>query len=456
VRRRDRSTLGALAAWTTWAAGLPVAYAHAPLARSLAVGEDGAIAVHMPGFGIVLRTHEGMPYAYACNALVGLDPTDASIVWLRRDDGSLLAGTARGLLRMGADGCGFRRIDALADVPVTALAGGAGSAAIYAVTEGARPALRVSDDGGERWEVRGELPAATGDTALLVDAGSTRVYVSRVTGAGTSAVLRSDDDGRTFESILQNRELALLYLERPSLRLWARSREAGAVAILVADSLDRAWREVHRVRFFGGFAARSDGAELWIADEAGGLFRSLDRGQTFDTVSPDMQIACLAPPEGPTWLWACTPGLVTKPAVAVLATKAPPFRDVVTFAEVDRLVRCAPELHAEEVCAPAWAEWQADVLGGGATAAPPVVVADAGADAASEAPDADPSAGATDAATSAQRRDDGCGVAHPGTPRATPVAVACVLLCALARMRRRRAHIGRADRRVANGALHGG
>lgn len=418
------------------AAGAPdVASAHAPLSRALAVGPRGAFAVRMPGFGVVLRASDTAPFAYACDALLGLTPFDDRTGWAFRTDGTLLLASPHGLAVVAADACRVEPVARLADVPVVALALSASGKVAYAIAEGAMPAVYRSADGGDTWERRENVPAATGDTALFVDATDTNtIFASRVTGPDASVVLRSTDGGATFVTVEQDLEVVLLHAEPGATgRLWARARTGMGMetALLAGDKDAGAWEEKHRVRFFGGFAVAPDGSQLWVGDEAGGVFRSTDGGEAFDAVAPDVAVACLVYANGA--LWACTQGTTTQRAVAMFADDGTDFEDVVRFAEVIDPVACPTDVLATEMCAPAWAEWRSDVVGMGGVPSPPPATTDAGllADAAVETTGAD-------AAPSAEpRRSDDCGVAGGLAPPPSPAAALWLTALVLARAYRR-------------------
>lgn len=434
MRRNARHAWLALLAW---AAAPDIAQAHAPLSRDVAVGPRGALAVRMPGFGIVLRANDAAPFAYACDALLGLTPVDDPIAWAYRPDGALLLASTHGLALVSADGCGHDMVRDIGAVPVVALALSASRSVAYAVAEGAAPGLYRSSDGGERWERRGVLPAASGESALRIDADDAdTIFVSRATAPGNSVVLRSSDGGATFMATQHDRELALLHVEPgASGRLWASARTGKGMetAVLTADKDGVVWTEHHRVRFFGGFAAAPDGREFWVGDEAGGVFRSTDGGAHFDALAPTLAVACLLHADDA--LWACTQGTTTQQAVAVSSDAGAHFEAVVAFADVEDAVACPMASLASEMCAPAWTEWHGDVLGMGLVTTPPsddaglVSAQDAGA----EASDASGAAPHTGAASS---EGGGCGVAASLGSRRSHAAAAVLWALCLARLRR--------------------
>jgi RNA polymerase sigma-70 factor (ECF subfamily) len=361
-----------LVATLCFAAG--VARAHAPLARTVAVAPDagGGMAVRMPGFGLVVRADEQSPFAYACDALLGIEPTETVTPLVYRGDGALLIGTRGGLRIVGADGCPAATSAAeLAGVPIAALAVHPDDAnLVYAVSTGAGAAIYRSDDGGEHWQLRSQIGDGEPISALLLARGNADlVYVSRPSGM-QSSLLVSEDAGATFETFQQERALALLHVESvDAQRLLAMARNPDrTVAILRAVQPQGPWAEVARVNFFGGFAIDPSGA-LWVGDEGGSVFRSGDGGDSWQDVQPDAAVACLV--HGRDALWACTPGTPRQRAVARLADAADAsaeLEDVTTLAAVDALVDCGAELDVAQTCASAWNEWRVDVL---QQAAPP-------------------------------------------------------------------------------------
>jgi hypothetical protein len=342
------------------------ARAHAPLTRGLAVAPDpgGGNAVRMPGFGLLVRADEQSPFAYACDALLGIEPTETNTPLAYRGDGALLIGTRGGLRTVGPQGCPVAASSAgLAGVPIAALAVHPDDANLmYAVSAGAGAAIYRSDDGGERWQLRSRLPDGEPISALLVARGNAdRVYLSRPRGM-QSSLLVSEDAGAAFASFEQERTLALLDVEsgEPQ-RLWAMTRNPDrTVAIVRAAAPQGPWEEVVRVNFFGGFAIDPGGA-VWVGDEGGSVFRSSDGGDSWEDVQPDAAVACLVHGRGA--LWACTPGTPRQRAVVRLADAdaSAEFEDVTTLGDVDALVDCGPELDVAQTCAAAWNEWRVDV-----------------------------------------------------------------------------------------------
>ena len=102
-----RWLFGSAVAAVCWGAiGTASAFAHAPLARAVAVGREGtAIALRMPGFGLLVRAPGDERFAYACDALLGWTPEDMQAPFAYLAGGELLVGTAHGLRAFTPSGC---------------------------------------------------------------------------------------------------------------------------------------------------------------------------------------------------------------------------------------------------------------------------------------------------------------------------------------------------------------
>lgn len=406
MRRRTRAGAAPLALSLaslalTLTAVTEVAHAHAPESRRVALSRDAAaIAVAIPGFGLLHRARAEASFVYVCDALLGARPTDVvpTLAFLR--DGSLLVGSIDGVRVLGPDGCPRSETtreparDAssdLRDATVIALAAHQGETeTAYAVTAGAGGGLWRSRDGGRGWLLRATLALPERVTALLASPDDPElIYLSQPSGQ-SSTILLSRDGGATLESFPQEGALTLVAVQSgPTPRLWATARDAESVgnrglSILRSDGPLGPWRSVLRVNYFGGLSIAPDGT-LWVGDEGGGVHRSLDGGESFHNVTPDAAVACMTHAGGA--LWACTPGATAQPALMMLREEQPTLAPVMAFADVQRLVSCASAPPVEQTCAAAWVEWQRDVLMRVAAGV------DAGTDAAVDA-SADPSSAA--------------------------------------------------------------
>ena len=413
-----------------------VAHAHAPLPRGLAVAPNasGAIAVRMPGFGWLLRdpaSFEGEAvFGYACDALLGVSPVEERAPMAYRSDGVLLVGTAHGLRMLTGNGCPANEIP-LSGQSVTALAVHSTQVErAYAITEttDVPPTVQRSDDGGQSWTMAAQLELHPVTGLVLDEANPQTLYVSQKIANGSASVAVSSDGGASFTTFEPGRELTLVHAQAAPRRLWAMARvpnTPAGVAILRAQQAEGPWDEVLIVNFFGGLAIDPNDADvIWVGDEARGVFRSDDGGDSFEETQPSIASACLAYGAGA--LWSCTPGLPEHTALVRSPDALEAFEPIVAFRDVTQLVDCAPSIDVAQVCAPAWIEWQRDVVG--VTPSLP----DAGPadqpDAAIEAPDAGPRP---------RDADSGCSVSAPR--RNAPLAwlLLAGVLIALRGLRRR-------------------
>jgi hypothetical protein len=343
------------------------ASAHAPLPRGLAVSPTGdAVALALPGFGLLLRPAHAQHFVYACDALNGIPSSDSPALMQYFSDGTLLLGSSGGLRILAADGCPHTDRDAnLGAAPVFALAIQQSSQVAYAIAAAPGDGVWRSTDRGAHWEHRGTVEQPDAVNGLLVDpANPDTLYVSRfIVGTGAS-LLVSNDAGATFMTHAQERALTLLAIQTAPSQLWAVARSLDSKGnhgfdILRSDGSDSPWTAALQVNYFGGLTITPSG-EIWVGDEGRGVYRSTDAGDSFTNVAPTHAVSCLA--SAGTSVWAATPDLPMNPALNLLDGTTGALQPEVAFTDVDNLVTCAPELRVDWRCQAAWIEWQRDVL----------------------------------------------------------------------------------------------
>jgi hypothetical protein len=344
------------------------ASAHAPLPRAVAVSPNGdAVALALPGFGLLLRSATAEHFSYACDALNEIPSSDSPPLMQYFSDGTLLLGSPGGLRVLAADGCpGAERDAMLGTAPVFALAIQPPSQVAYAIAAGVGDGVWRSTDRGAHWEHRGSVERSDQVTGLLVDpSDSAKLYVSRaIAGAAGSTLLVSNDSGASFVAYEQERGLTLLASQVEPSRLWAVARALDSKSnrgfeILRSDGADSTWTAVLRVNYFGGLTITS-GGEVWVGDEGRGVYRSTDSGASFTNVAAASSVSSLA--SAGASVWAATPDLPTAPALNLLDATTYALKPEVAFTDVESLVTCAPEVRADWRCQAAWIEWQRDVL----------------------------------------------------------------------------------------------
>ena len=285
------------------------ARAHQPQALGVALTPDAAsVALAMPGFGFVMRTAQEAPFVYLCNNLLGTGPTDTALPMVFLGDGSLLVGSTGGVRVVAPNGCPLAAGNELGTTPVIQLAAPPNAMTAYAVAAGSSPGLWRTTDGGQHWQAQAPLGDVTSVTSLVVSSEAPdTIYLSETTAQGT-VVRASTDAGVTLTAYPQGTALTLIDVQSGG-RLWAKARDATTVgnrgwAILRADGPAGPWQTVTHVGYFGGFVIDAEGV-ISIGEQLGGVFRSADDGLTFQRLSPDVPVACLA--RAGDALWACTP-----------------------------------------------------------------------------------------------------------------------------------------------------
>jgi hypothetical protein len=204
---------------------------------------------------------------------------------------------------------------------------------------------------------------------VLGETDTSSVYVSQLAPGTRSTVLVSTDGGASFSSFDSDVPRELLAVQdatTPSgpVRFWAVARTPASIGnrgfdLVHADSPGGPWATALQVNFFGGFAIEPSGA-IWMGDEGGGVYRSLDGAVTFTNVAPPTAVACLTYAQGT--VWGCTPGTPEQRALVRWNDPRSAFDDVVALGEVTHMVECDPAMEVEKTCAAAWAEWKRDVL----------------------------------------------------------------------------------------------
>lgn len=410
------------------------ALGHAAVARSVAIAPEGeAIALRVPGFGVVIRADAERGFAYACDALMNVAPSDLAppLAFTAKDTtatvDTLLVGTPSGLRHLSLDGCPRAgEGGALRGWLVLALGVHPRSRnVVYTAAERGSVRVARSEDGGRTWELRATLPTTEPVSALVLDdENEDAVYVSQ-----GGRMLVSGDAAGTFSAFVQEKPRRLLALR--GRRLWAVGQSESFAGnrgfeLLTAPDAAGPWATVLSLNFFGGFALEPDGA-VWAGDEGGGVYRAANGDAPFENVAPATAVVDLGYGRGA--LWAGTPGLSTQRALARWSEDAQTFEDVVALAGVDRLPECA-EVDATATCAAAWGEWKRDVL----LQVPP-------AEGDASAPPGDPDGGAS-SESPRERPSGGCAMSSRGTARenrrpSAPVGAA-VLFGAVLRLRERK------------------
>lgn len=352
------------------------AHAHPPpYATGIAVhgeGETRVVAV-LTNRGVLLSRDGGGGYQYVCHDAVGYRVAQEPPFAIAAD-GRLLMATTWGMVRGSEDYCDYPLHPALGGLALPALvADPAGASRFHTLSGvgGIDNRHYLSDDSGESWTGVGE---AMGDyllESLVISPSMPNVmYGAGWTSALEAVVAASDDGGQTFT----RHALALTPEEvrgsvlgvdpQDASRLFVGTRSADPNAqpdrLLRSTDGGQGFEQVHALTGSGGFAMSPDGAQVWVGGYDG-LYRSMDRGETFSRIGDLSSITCLAHIDG--LLWVC--GLYAEGKLGVVRSDngGADFELALAFEEVTAQLSCDAGSDVGDRCAASFREWQREVLG---------------------------------------------------------------------------------------------
>jgi len=333
---------------------------------------DPSHVVAQATWGLAVSRDGGDRWRWSCAAVIGTDPRFEDPVTLIGFEGRVLMATFSGLFVSDPDGCEW----ALADGPVgerwviDLVRDPSDPERLYAVTTDvlASDQLFVSEDEGRTWTARGEASEEYLLQSLLVaPSAPERVYLSAdIPGLPEdrrTLVLRSDDGGRTltpieFEGLVGDERLLRIAAVDPTDAdvLYARVVETGGAAIdpsrlVRSEDGGETWATVLEQTMLGDVVVSGDGATVWTASRAGGVFRSDDGGRTFAEAHPDLPVTCLSLRDGE--LEACTDDAMAGFALATSTDRGATWTPRLELAAIDEMVECPPCSGVGVAC-PSW------------------------------------------------------------------------------------------------------
>lgn len=337
----------------------------------------GAIAFHPTDpdtivaratFGLVLTEDHGASWRWICAAVTDADATREDPAILVTPDGSVLVGTFSGLARSTPDRCEFTQVGGdLDNVFVIDLdARRAEPGVVYAVaTSGADPdALMRSDDEGRTFAPVGE----TFDLILLekvrvAPSDPMRLYLSgAIPGTPRQGFfLRSIDGAESFVPIeipLEDGERNVHVLavdpadpDRVLVRVTRSVVDTMPERLLLTENGGDTFTTVMRARQITGAAFSSDGATAWATSRTiEGMFRSGDGGRTFGQIF-DGNLPCVAERDGE--LWFCVDQLRDGYAMGRSDDGGDTIDQVLHFDQIVQLPACSRCSEVGYVC-PQW------------------------------------------------------------------------------------------------------
>jgi hypothetical protein len=392
-------------------------------------GGDGRAMALVATFGVLWSKDGGASWRWICEPALGFSGTwDPPVVMTK--DGRLWVGLPDGL-RVTTDGCDAREIPELHGELVADLSLEPGGERVVAVTSTPdKPAFVWRQKANGVYARLGKgVERFAFDTIDVAASDESRVYATAapVAGGGRRAhFFRSKDGGATLEELDVALEkdgrlfLSAIDPKAPDRVFVRHANELGTDLLVSADGGRSFKRVLHTASSMFGFAASADGGAYWAGagDAAEGIFRSRDRGETWEVASRT-SVLCLHA-DGPR-LFACSnPYTKGGWAAAVSTDGASTFHPLASFDEVAGPIACAKGAGAQ--CVALWPDVRAQITSQGKPE---------GTEAEPPSPSAAPSSAPSIAPPA--KRACGCAAHGPSEPGAATLALLTVLALAARR-----------------------
>lgn len=334
-----------------------------------------------------LTTHDrGGSFTWTCARAVGYDRTIEDPPLAITASGRILAGTFDGIAISDPSGCEYGLVtdDTIADLLIIDLSVDPFDPHVVwaATSPGDREnTIARSPDEGTTWE-----PLASFETGILLErlvlspSDPMRMYASGValrtaTTPRRAYVFRSIDGGHSFERT----EIPLVDVDRTDYgernvhvlgvdptnpdvvfaRVTRRITDMMPERLLRSDDGGLTFDVVLEIPEITGLAISEDGANVWVGGWYGGLFRSNDRGLTFDPLDPALRVRCLAYRPGE--LWVCTDDVMGDYALGRSTDLGETIVPIWAFVDATPDVGCGMCTQVGGICPAYWPDVQFDL-----------------------------------------------------------------------------------------------
>lgn len=316
-------------------------------------------------FGLLESRDGGASFSWACERVLNVADGEDPIIVVS-DAGTTVLGTFAGVV-VSQDGCTYERVPELADEIVPDLVtsptvpGRIWGYRTEGLPEGRFDSELIrSDDGGLTWERVAALPDTLLPLTIDVAGSPERLYLTARLGRTAdyeSVLLRSDDEGATFETFpipgTVGQRLAFIGAVDPTDpdRVYVRIDDAGTVVVASSDG-----GETFETLFTGtgrllGLALSPDGETLALGGPSDGVWVGDARGADFERRS-DLAPTCLR--FGEDALFACTDWADEGFSVAKSMDNGHRFEPLLDFESLCGPTACPAGTPAGDQCGADW------------------------------------------------------------------------------------------------------
>ncbi len=379
--RRTRRWFGALLfAAILGHGGGAAANGRFPVAQFLTVGpgDRSSTFALATTFGIVSSSDGGKTWQFTCEEGVGYDPrTSWDNALAITSTNALVVGLPTGLTIAPQRSCTFVPPPNLPFVSALDLAIEPGSGRLVAaVTTPVRATgVAISDDNGATWRMGWTLADFFIMNVDIAPGHPERVYVSGTLNTDGQnrlpTLFRSDDGGDTFVEMNGDfQDSGYVYLTAvdptdPNVIYLRGDLPTNGTRLLRSDDAGKTFRSlIETANPMTGFAMAPDGRQLWVGSpEAGsqnGIFRSTDGGQNWTQVASGYTTFCLRYQAG--ILYMCAAGIADGFAVGASADGGKSFTPLLVWSDMIGPQGCPGTSPGRTQCEAGWPDLQSTLI----------------------------------------------------------------------------------------------
>lgn len=282
-----------------------------PEANQVAFDPNGGpLIVVRTTFGVLLSRDAGASFRYVCEPFLSIRNLEDPAIGVF-GDGSILLSMFAGQ-RRSANDCEWNFVDPRLEgvVVIDHVIDPTDNTRAYALTSsGGEPnGVWVGTESGAAWAPLGpRWEGVLFETVEVAPSNPNRLYLTGAIPPSDGSprrpfVYRSDDRGETWETIELPLEASATQNDRNYFlsavdpldenRVFFRVLGVPDDKLLVSEDGGDTMHEVARIPNMLGFVRNAAGDSVWIGSPAAGLFRSRDRGETFERIA-DVMVSCL-------------------------------------------------------------------------------------------------------------------------------------------------------------------